>query len=36
MSRFCLLKDIYHGTGCLEDLKNMKGKKAILVGGDGS
>ena len=33
MSRFCLPRDIYHGKGCLEELKNLKGKKAILVVG---
>ena len=27
MSRFCLPRDIYHGKGCLEELKNLKGKK---------
>ena len=26
MSRFCLPRDIYHGKGCLEELKNLKGK----------
>ena len=36
MSRFCLPRDIYHGKGCLEELKNLKGKKAILVVGGGS
>ena len=25
MSRFCLPRDIYHGKGCLEELKNLKG-----------
>ena len=29
MSRFCLPRDIYHGKGCLEELKNLKGKKAM-------
>ena len=24
MSRFCLPRDIYHGIGCLEELKNLK------------
>ena len=23
MSRFCLPRDIYHGKGCLEELKNL-------------
>lgn len=36
MSRFCLPRDIYHGKGCLEELKNLKGKKSILVVGGGS
>ena len=27
MSRFCLPRDVYHGKGCLEELKNLKGKK---------
>ena len=31
MSRFCLPRDIYHGKGCLEELKNLKGKKAFLL-----
>ena len=35
MSRFTLPRDIYHGKGCLEELKNLKGKKAILVVGGG-
>lgn len=36
MARFTLPRDIYHGTGCLEELKNLKGKKAVLVVGGGS
>ncbi len=36
MSRFTLPRDIYHGQGCLAELKNLKGKKAILVVGGGS
>ena len=36
MSRFCLPRDIYHGKGSLEELKNLKGEKAILVVGGGS
>ncbi len=36
MGRFTLPRDIYHGKGCLEELKNLKGKKAILVVGGGS
>ena len=35
-ARFTLPRDIYHGKGCLEELKNLKGKKAILVVGGGS
>ena len=29
MARFTLPRDIYHGEGALEELKNLKGKKAI-------
>ena len=36
MSRFTLPRDIYHGKGCLAELKNLKGKKAFLVVGGGS
>ena len=36
MSRFTLPRDIYHGKGCMEELKNLKGRKAILVVGGGS
>ena len=36
MARFTLPRDIYHGKGCLEELKNLKGKRAILVVGGGS
>ncbi len=36
MSRFTLPRDIYHGKGSLEELKNLKGNKAILVVGGGS
>ncbi|WP_095173148.1 MULTISPECIES: iron-containing alcohol dehydrogenase [Blautia] len=36
MSRFTLPRDIYHGKGCLEELKNLKGKKAFLVVGGGA
>lgn len=36
MSRFCLPRDIYHGKGSLEELKNLKGKRAMLVVGGGS
>ena len=34
--RFTLPRDLYHGKGSLEELKNLKGKKAILVVGGGS
>ena len=36
MARFTLPRDIYHGKGCLSELKNLKGKKAVLVVGGGS
>ncbi len=36
MARFTLPRDIYHVKGCLEVLKNLKGKKAFLVVGGGS
>ena len=36
MARFTLPRDIYHGKGSLSELKNLKGKKAILVVGGGS
>ncbi|MDY3908323.1 MAG: iron-containing alcohol dehydrogenase [Eubacterium sp.] len=36
MGRFTLPRDIYHGKGCLSELKNLKGSKAILVVGGGS
>ncbi|MCD2491724.1 iron-containing alcohol dehydrogenase [Lacrimispora sp. NSJ-141] len=36
MSRFTLPRDIYHGKGCLEELKNLKGKKAFFVVGGSS
>ena len=36
MARFTLPRDIYHGYGCLSELKNLGGKKAILVVGGGS
>lgn len=36
MSRFTLPRDVYHGKGCLAELKNLKGKKAVLVVGGGS
>ena len=36
MSRFTLPRDLYYGKGCLEVLKTLSGKKAILVVGGGS
>ena len=33
MGRFTLPRDLYHGTGSLETLKTLTGKKAIVVGG---
>lgn len=36
MSRFTLPRDIYWGPGTLEELKNLKGKKAMIVVGGGS
>ncbi|MBO5198290.1 MAG: iron-containing alcohol dehydrogenase [Lachnospiraceae bacterium] len=36
MMRFTLPRDIYYGRGALEHLKELKGKKAILVLGGGS
>ena len=36
MGRFTLPRDLYHGKGSLEELKNLKGSKAVLVVGGGS
>lgn len=36
MTRFTIPRDIYFGKGTLEELKNIKGKKAALVIGSGS
>ena len=36
MMRFTLPRDLYYGKGSLEHLKELKGKKAILVLGGGS
>ena len=36
MARFTLPRDIYYGRGCLDTLKTLKGKKAIIVVGGGS
>lgn len=34
--RFTLPRDIYYGSGAIEQLKNLKGKRAIIVLGGGS
>ncbi len=36
MARFTLPRDLYHGKGSIEELKNLKGTKAVLVVGGGS
>lgn len=36
MARFTLPRDLYHGKGSIEALKELKGKKAIVVTGGGS
>ena len=36
MARFTLPRDIYHGKGALEELKNFKGKKAVICVGGGT
>ena len=36
MQRFTLPRDLYHGKGALEALKNLQGKKAIICAGGGS
>ncbi len=36
MGRFTLPRDLYHGKGSLEELKNLTGTKAVLVVGGGS
>ena len=36
MARFTLPRDLYHGKGSLEELKNLKGERAIIVVGGGS
>lgn len=36
MGRFTLPRDIYYGAGSLDELKNLKGKKAMVVVGGGS
>lgn len=36
MARFTLPRDLYHGKGSLENLKTLKGKKAVIVVGGGA
>ena len=36
MVRFTLPRDIYHGKGSIDALKEIKGKKAMIVMGGGS
>ncbi len=36
MARFTLPRDVYHGKGALENLKNFEGKRAIICVGGGS
>ncbi len=36
MGRFTLPRDIYHGRGSLAELKNLKGKRAMICVGGGS
>ena len=36
MSRFTIPRDVYFGEGSIAELKNVKGKKAVIVIGDGS
>ncbi|MBQ8568754.1 MAG: iron-containing alcohol dehydrogenase [Oscillospiraceae bacterium] len=36
MARFTLPRDLYHGKGALENLKSLKGKKAVIVVGGGA
>jgi alcohol dehydrogenase class IV len=36
MGRFTIPRDVYHGRGTLAELKNLKGKKAIVVAGGSS
>lgn len=36
MARFTLPRDVYYGKGSIEQLKTLKGKKAIVVVGGGS
>lgn len=36
MSRFTLPRDLYHGKGAIDELKNLSGRKAFVVVGGGS
>ena len=36
MARFTLPRDLYHGKGSLEALKDLTGKKAMVCVGGGS
>ena len=36
MARFTLPRDLYFGKGSLEELKNLQGKRAVMVLGGGS
>ena len=36
MQRFTLPRDLYHGKGALEALKNFEGKRAMICVGGGS
>lgn len=36
MARFTLPRDLYHGKGAIDELKNLKGERAIVVVGGGS
>ena len=36
MARFTLPRDIYHGKGSIDVLKNIEGKRAMIVMGGGS
>jgi len=36
MAKFIIPKEMYHGLGSLENLKELKGKKAVIVIGSGS
>jgi len=36
MARFTIPRDLYHGEGSLKELKNLKGKRAMVVCGGSS